>query len=73
MFVAYVILKRPCDELFICCMTLAYLYNECSTIVKKSNNCMISLSIVLVNGFFKSYIVQNELGTMELCIWTKIQ
>jgi hypothetical protein len=51
-FVAYVILKRPHNELSIRCMTLAYLYNECSTFVKKINNCIISLGSVIVNGFF---------------------
>ncbi len=51
-FIAYAIAKRPHDELSVCYMTFAYLYNEHSTFVKFFNNCIISLGSVLVNGFF---------------------
>ncbi len=59
-FVAYAIVKKPHDELFICCMTLAYLYNNCSTFVNLKNNCMASLANAFVNGIFESYIGQCE-------------
>ncbi len=71
-FVAYVIVKRPHDELFVCCMTFAYLFNNCSTFVRKFNNCTMSLANVFVDGIFKSYIVQCDLG-VEGYILTKIQ
>ncbi len=70
-FIAYAIAKRPHDELSICCMTFAYLYNKHSTFVNFFNNCIISLGSVLVNGFLKSYIAQCELG-MEMCSLIKI-
>jgi hypothetical protein len=45
MLVAYAIVKRPHDGLFICCMTFAYLYNKCSALIILVNNHMVSFGI----------------------------
>jgi len=70
--VAYVIVKRPHDELSICCMKLAYLYNKLSTIVNFLSNSMVSLGNVVMIVCFESYIVQYEQG-VDVCISSNIQ
>jgi hypothetical protein len=48
-FVAYVIVKKQHDELSICCMTFAYLYNKH---VNFLSNSMVSLGNVVMLGLF---------------------
>jgi hypothetical protein len=45
MSTTYVVMKRPHDELSICCMTFTYLYNKCLTLIILVNNHMVSFSI----------------------------
>ncbi len=70
--VAYVVVKRLHDELFVCCMTFAYLFNKCSTFFNFLNNCTMSLGNDFADGIFKSYIVQCD-SSVEVYILTKIQ
>ncbi len=65
--IANVTVKRPHDELSICCMTFAYLNNNCLTIISFFNNYMMSLGNVFV-----LYIVQCE-SSAKMFILTKIQ
>ncbi len=53
MFIPYNIVKKPHDELSICCMTFAYLYNNYSTFVNLKNNGIVSWSNICVNGIFE--------------------
>jgi hypothetical protein len=70
--VAYAIVKRPHDELSICCMKFAYLYNKFSTIVNFLSNFMVSLGNVVMIGCFESYILQCE-QRVDVCISSNIQ
>ncbi len=70
--IAYAIVKRPHDELCVCCMTFAYLYNTFSTHINFWSNYMVSLGNVVMIGLFQSYIVQCEQG-VDVCISTNIQ
>ncbi len=42
MSATYAIVKKPNNELSICCMTSAYLYNKCSSLIILVNNHMVS-------------------------------
>jgi len=69
-FVAYAIVKRLHDELFICCMTLAYLYNNCSAFVNFKNNYMTSLANAFVNGIF-DHTLYNVNKVWKCIFWLK--
>jgi hypothetical protein len=68
----YVIMKKPHDELFICCMKFTYLYNKCLTLTILVNNCMMPFGYFFIIGAFESYIVQCIFG-LEACIFINIQ
>jgi hypothetical protein len=59
-FVAYVIVKGPHDELSICCM-IFHIYNKnCLIFANYFSNCMRSLGNFLINGLFESYPIVGE-------------
>ncbi len=66
-FVAYDIVKRPHDELSICCMTFAYFYNNCSTFVNLKNNCMMSLSNILLMVFLNNILY--NVNKVQKCLF----
>jgi hypothetical protein len=55
--VAYAIVKRPHDELSICCTKFSYLYKNFSEFVHFLSNSMVSLGNGGMIGCFESYIV----------------
>jgi hypothetical protein len=72
MFVAYAIVKTPHDELSICYITFAYVYNKLFTFISLHNNWIVLLGNVFVVGICELYIVQCKLGG-DMWIFTNIQ
>jgi len=62
MFIAYVIVKTPHDELSICCIIFAYVYNKLFTFISLHNIWIMLLGNVFVISICESYIVQCKLG-----------
>jgi hypothetical protein len=50
--VAYAIVKRPHNELYVYCMTFAYVYDKCSMLITLINNRMVSSSNFFTIGAF---------------------
>jgi hypothetical protein len=67
----YVIVKNPQDEPSGYCMTFAYVYNQCLTLIILILNCMVSSHNFFIVSVFESYIVQCK-SSVDVCIWTKI-
>ncbi len=61
MSIAYVIMKTPHDELSICCITFAYVYNKLFTFISLHNNWIVSLGSFFIIGICESYIIQCKL------------
>ncbi len=57
MFVAYAIVKTPNDELSICYITFAYVYNKLFTIVSLRNNWIVLLNKIFIISICEPYIV----------------
>jgi len=72
MFVAYVIVKTPHDELSICCITFAYVYNKLFTFINFHNNWIMSLCNFFIISICESYFIQCKLG-INMWIFTNIQ
>jgi hypothetical protein len=66
MFVAYAIVKTPHDELSICYITFAYVYNKLFTFISLHNNWIVLLGYFFIIGIRESYIVQCIL---EVDMW----
>jgi len=71
MFVTYAIVKTPYDELSICYITFAYVYNKLFTFISLHNNWIVSLGNFFIY-ICESYIVQCKLG-VDMWIFTNIQ
>jgi len=52
----YVIVKSS-QKLFSCCMTFAYEYNKCFTLIMLVSSWMVLFDSFFVVGLFESYIV----------------
>ncbi len=62
MSIAYVIVKTPHDELSICCITFAYVYNKLFAFITLHNNWIMSLGNFFIIGICEQYIIQCKLG-----------
>jgi len=72
MSIAYVIVKTPYDELSICYITFAYVYNKLFTFISLHNSWIVSLGNFFIIDICESYIVQCKLG-VDMWIFTNIQ
>ncbi len=72
MSIAYAIVKTQHDELIICCISFAYVYNKLSTFTNLHNNWIMSLGNFFILGILcELYIVQCKLG-VDIWIFTNI-
>jgi putative flippase GtrA len=63
MFVAYAFVKTSHDELFICYIIFAYVYNKLFTFISLHNKWIVSLGNFFVLSILcESYILQCKLG-----------
>jgi hypothetical protein len=69
MFVAYAIVKTPHDELSICYITFAYVYNKLFTFISLHNNWIVLLGYFFIIGIRESCIVQCIL---EVDMWISL-
>jgi len=72
MSVAYAIVKTLHDELFICYITFAYVYDKLFTFISLHNNLIMLLSNFVVIGICESNIIQCKL-VINICIFTNTQ
>jgi hypothetical protein len=71
MYVAYAIVKTLDDELFICYITFAYVYDKLFTFISLHDTWIVSLGNFFILGICESNIVQCKLGTY-MWIFTNI-
>jgi hypothetical protein len=72
MSIAYAFVKTSHDELFICYITFAYVYNKLFTFISLHNNWIVSLGNFFVLGILcELYILQCKLG-VDIWIFTNI-
>jgi hypothetical protein len=71
-FNTYVILKIPQDKSSRCCITFAYIYSKCSTLIILINNCTMSFGKFFVIDVFESFIMQRK-SSVVACIQIKVQ
>jgi hypothetical protein len=60
------------DELSICCITFAYVYNKLFTFISLHNNWIVLLGNFFIIDICESYIIQCKLG-VDVWIFTNIQ